>query len=102
MSILRKSRSLREQALELANALRSLFARGLVRCPGWRRVEFLEMTVTEAGLFGAQALVVPTDVSEPASVRPCSPRRRRHLAGSTSCLTTRNHRTAHAPGRSHL
>jgi NAD(P)-dependent dehydrogenase (short-subunit alcohol dehydrogenase family) len=27
------------------------------------------MTVTEAGPFGAQALVVPTDVSEPASVR---------------------------------
>jgi len=34
-----------------------------------RRVESLELTVTEAGLFGAQALVVPTDVSEPASVR---------------------------------
>lgn len=34
-----------------------------------RRVKFLEMTVTEAGPFGAQALVVPTDVSEPASVR---------------------------------
>jgi NAD(P)-dependent dehydrogenase (short-subunit alcohol dehydrogenase family) len=34
-----------------------------------RRVETMEMTVTEAGPFGAQALVVPTDVSEPASVR---------------------------------
>jgi len=34
-----------------------------------RRVESLEMTVTEAGPFGAQALAVPTDVSDPASVR---------------------------------
>jgi NAD(P)-dependent dehydrogenase (short-subunit alcohol dehydrogenase family) len=34
-----------------------------------RRVEPLEMTVKEAGAFGSQALVVPTDVSEPASVR---------------------------------
>jgi NAD(P)-dependent dehydrogenase (short-subunit alcohol dehydrogenase family) len=34
-----------------------------------RRVEPLEMTVKEAGPFGSQALVVPTDVSDPASVR---------------------------------
>lgn len=34
-----------------------------------RRVEPLEMTVMEAGPFGSQALVAPTDVSEPASVR---------------------------------
>ena len=34
-----------------------------------RRVEFLEMTLTEAGPFGSQGLAVPTDVSEPASVR---------------------------------
>jgi NAD(P)-dependent dehydrogenase (short-subunit alcohol dehydrogenase family) len=34
-----------------------------------RRVATLEMTVKEAGPFGSQALVVPTDVSEPASVR---------------------------------
>jgi len=34
-----------------------------------RRVEPLQMTVKEAGPFGPQALVVPTDVSEPASVR---------------------------------
>ena len=34
-----------------------------------RRVEPLEMTVKEAGPFGLQALVVPTDVSEPASAR---------------------------------
>jgi NAD(P)-dependent dehydrogenase (short-subunit alcohol dehydrogenase family) len=34
-----------------------------------RRVELLEMAVAEAGPLGAQALVVPTDVSEPASVR---------------------------------
>ena len=34
-----------------------------------RRVELIEMTVNEAGPFGAQALVVPTDVSQPASVR---------------------------------
>ena len=34
-----------------------------------RRVEPLERTVKEAGPFGSQALVVPTDVSEPASVR---------------------------------
>ncbi len=34
-----------------------------------RRAESLEMTVTEAGPFGAQALTVPTDVSDPASVR---------------------------------
>jgi NAD(P)-dependent dehydrogenase (short-subunit alcohol dehydrogenase family) len=34
-----------------------------------RRVEPLEMTVREAGSFGSQALVVPTDVSDPASVR---------------------------------
>jgi len=34
-----------------------------------RCVEPLEMTVKEAGAFGSQALVVPTDVSEPASVR---------------------------------
>jgi len=33
-----------------------------------RRVEALEMTVKEAGPFGPQAVVVPTDVSEPASV----------------------------------
>src|SRR4030043_787320 len=34
-----------------------------------RRTEPLEMTVKEAGPFGSQALVVPTDVSDPASVR---------------------------------
>ncbi len=34
-----------------------------------RRVEFLEMTVKKAGPFGSQAVVLPTDVSEPASVR---------------------------------
>jgi NAD(P)-dependent dehydrogenase (short-subunit alcohol dehydrogenase family) len=34
-----------------------------------RRVELLEKTVTEAGSSGSQALVVPTDVSEPSSVR---------------------------------
>jgi len=34
-----------------------------------RRVEPLEMTVKEAGPYGSQALVVPTDVSDPASVR---------------------------------
>ena len=33
-----------------------------------RRVEPLEMTVKEAGAIGSQALVVPTDVSKPASV----------------------------------
>ncbi|MCJ7786195.1 MAG: SDR family oxidoreductase [Desulfobacterales bacterium] len=34
-----------------------------------RRVEPLEMTVKEAGPFGSQAVVVPTNVSEPTSVR---------------------------------
>ena len=34
-----------------------------------RRAEPLEMTVKEAGPYGSQARVVPTDVSEPASVR---------------------------------
>jgi len=34
-----------------------------------RRVSPLEMTVKEAGPFGSQALVAPTDVSQPASVR---------------------------------
>jgi NAD(P)-dependent dehydrogenase (short-subunit alcohol dehydrogenase family) len=34
-----------------------------------RRVEPLERTMKEAGPFGSQALVVPTDVREPASVR---------------------------------
>ena len=34
-----------------------------------RRVENLEMTVKEAGPFGSQALVVPTNVSDPTSVR---------------------------------
>jgi NAD(P)-dependent dehydrogenase (short-subunit alcohol dehydrogenase family) len=34
-----------------------------------RRVESLEKTVKEAGPFGSQALVVPTDVSKPDSVR---------------------------------
>jgi NAD(P)-dependent dehydrogenase (short-subunit alcohol dehydrogenase family) len=34
-----------------------------------RRVEPLDMTAKEAGPFGSQAVVVPTDVSEPASVR---------------------------------
>ena len=34
-----------------------------------RRAEPLEMTVKEAGPFGSQALVVPTDVSDPVSVR---------------------------------
>jgi NAD(P)-dependent dehydrogenase (short-subunit alcohol dehydrogenase family) len=34
-----------------------------------RRTEPLEMTMKEAGPFGSQALVVPTDVSDPASVR---------------------------------
>ncbi len=34
-----------------------------------RRVEPLEKTVMEAGPFGSQALVVPTDVSKPDSVR---------------------------------
>jgi NAD(P)-dependent dehydrogenase (short-subunit alcohol dehydrogenase family) len=34
-----------------------------------RRVEPLARTVKEAGPFGSQALVVPADVSEPASVR---------------------------------
>lgn len=34
-----------------------------------RRLEPLEMTIKEAGPLGSQALVVPTDVSDPASVR---------------------------------
>ncbi len=34
-----------------------------------RHVEFLEKTMTAAGALSLQALVVPTDVSEPASVR---------------------------------
>ncbi len=34
-----------------------------------RRAEVLDQAVTEAGPFGAQALAVPTDVSDPASVR---------------------------------
>jgi NAD(P)-dependent dehydrogenase (short-subunit alcohol dehydrogenase family) len=34
-----------------------------------RRVEPLEMTAKEAGPFGSQARAVPTDVSDPASVR---------------------------------
>jgi NAD(P)-dependent dehydrogenase (short-subunit alcohol dehydrogenase family) len=34
-----------------------------------RRAEVLEMTLKEAGAFGSQALVVPTDIREPASVR---------------------------------
>jgi NAD(P)-dependent dehydrogenase (short-subunit alcohol dehydrogenase family) len=34
-----------------------------------RRLEVLEMTVKEAGPFGSQTLAVPTDVSQPASVR---------------------------------
>jgi NAD(P)-dependent dehydrogenase (short-subunit alcohol dehydrogenase family) len=34
-----------------------------------RRLDALERTAKEAGAFGSQALVVPTDVSEPASVR---------------------------------
>jgi NAD(P)-dependent dehydrogenase (short-subunit alcohol dehydrogenase family) len=34
-----------------------------------RRVEPLEMTVKEAGPLGPQALVVPTDVTDPASIR---------------------------------
>ncbi len=34
-----------------------------------RRQELLERTVTEAGVAGGQALVVPTDVRDPASVR---------------------------------
>ena len=34
-----------------------------------RRVEPLEKTMKEAGPFGSQALVVPTDVSKPDSVR---------------------------------
>ena len=34
-----------------------------------RRVELLERTVTEAGPLGSQAVPVPTDVSEPTSVR---------------------------------
>ncbi len=34
-----------------------------------RRVEPLERTQTEAGSYGAQALVVPTDVCDPSSVR---------------------------------
>ncbi len=34
-----------------------------------RRVGHLEMAVKEAGLFGSQTLVVPADVSQPASVR---------------------------------
>ena len=34
-----------------------------------RRQELLEHTVTEAGVAGEQALIVPTDVRDPASVR---------------------------------
>lgn len=34
-----------------------------------RRAEVLELTLKDAGAFGSQALVVPTDVREPASVR---------------------------------
>jgi NAD(P)-dependent dehydrogenase (short-subunit alcohol dehydrogenase family) len=34
-----------------------------------RRAERLESTVTEAGPYGSRALVIPTDVSDPASVR---------------------------------
>lgn len=34
-----------------------------------RRAEVLELSLKDAGAFGSQALVVPTDVREPASVR---------------------------------
>ena len=49
-------------------------ARALLR-EGWsvvlagRRAEVLAVAVTEAGPLGSQALAVPTDVSDPASVR---------------------------------
>jgi len=34
-----------------------------------RRIELLETTVTEAGASGSKALIIPTDISNPASVR---------------------------------
>src|SRR5205809_6625067 len=39
-----------------------------------RRRELLEQTAAEAGPAGVQALVVPVDVTDPASVRPLSAR----------------------------
>ena len=51
-----------------------------------RRKEALDATAKAAG--GAKTLAVPTDVTDPASVERCSPRRSRPSAGSTCCSTT--------------
>ena len=40
-----------------------------------RRKELLEQTVTEAGTAAGQALIVPTDVRDPALYGPCLRRR---------------------------
>ncbi len=47
----------------------ALFREGYCVVLAGRRVELLEGTVTEAGPFASQTLVVPTDVRDPASVR---------------------------------
>jgi NAD(P)-dependent dehydrogenase (short-subunit alcohol dehydrogenase family) len=51
------------------SAALALFREGYSVVLAGRHVEVLEMTVKEAGPFKSQAVVVPTDVSEPASVR---------------------------------
>ena len=51
------------------NAALALLREGYSVVLAGRRVEFLEMAVKKAGPFGSQAVVLPTDVSEPASVR---------------------------------
>ena len=53
-----------------------------------RRQELLEQAVIEAGTVAGQALIVPTDVRDPASVRHCSRRPRRCSGASMCCSTT--------------
>ena len=54
-----------------------------------RRAEALEQTVREGGAHGSRLLAVPTDVTDPASVRALFDRTKRGLRpASTSSSTT--------------
>ena len=65
-----------------------------------RRKDLLEATAAEGKATGSPSLVVPTDVSDPESFAPSSPRPRTPSAGSTSSSTTRASARLPCPWRS--
>ena len=64
-----------------------------------RRKEPLEQVIGEAGAGAGRALGVATDVSDPASVRRCSRRRRRAFGRLDRAVQQRRHRRARVTSR---